>query len=72
MLSLLLAIYVLIVLGYSLAILMALLLVIGITKGVRALVRRACAHRLAAAAYPEQVSVPVLLDLRRPPRGRHR
>lgn len=49
----------------AIALLIALLLVIGFGKGVRALTRRVSAHSAAAAASTEQLRVPVLLDLRR-------
>lgn len=73
----LLGIYVLIVLGYAVSTLLALLLVIGVGKGIRALYRRASSRHLAAAATAQQaeIVVPILVDLRRPApgaRGRHR
>jgi hypothetical protein len=79
--KLLLATYVLIVLGYALSVTAALLLVIAVGKGVRALVRRISAKRAAKGADTRELAetrelvIPVLLDLRRPPhgaRGRHR
>jgi len=56
----------------AVALLLATLLVIGLGKGVRALVRRASAHRAAADASAEQASIPVLLDLRTPRREAER
>jgi hypothetical protein len=79
--KLLLATYVLIVLGYALSVTAALLLVIAVGKGVRALVRRISAKHAAKGADTRELAetrelvIPVLLDLRRPPhgaRGRHR
>jgi Na+-transporting methylmalonyl-CoA/oxaloacetate decarboxylase gamma subunit len=72
-----LGVFVLIVLGYTIAILIVLLLLIAVCKAIRALYRLARGRHLAAAAAPEQaqITVPVLLDLRRPApgaRGRHR